>query len=475
MSKRQEERLTFYGGLTTIGGVHIMYSCGDTGIVFDLGMARGFFNGDTRVRPDYGIRSFLLTRMAPPVLDLYDPDLLGDLGEAELLQVWGKEEMPHVDNLHGFVSHIHQDHMALLPSLRPNLPVWMHRDAYAVHEAVVAAGEYPDTRADIRIVEDGQVVDFGTFRIEFIEVDHDSPGVTGFIIHGPEHRIAFTADWRRHGRNHHRLDRFIERCRSTGIDVLITEGTRLRQDTLFRKPKDRLEVEVALECRRAMQETDGLVYVNILARNVERVADLIIRTQEAGRKLVMDESTAVLWHTASRKLQVLEGHPALEACRDVIRLLRTPLWSQGPQPAKEAELPYETIELQDIGADKSHYAVYLTYPHTPLIAELEISGSVHSGSVYVHADGNPLTPTDETLLRWLNEFGVRYHYCATGGHAAPQEISELTAAIAPKLVVPLHSMHPTLFNSSGVRKYYPAPGESFELSELIGSSSLTTI
>lgn len=471
MSERYEEKLTFYGGLTTIGGVHIMYSCGDTGIVFDLGMARGFFNGDTRVRSDYGIRSFLLTRMAPPVLDLYDPELLGDLGEAELQQVWGREQLEQVTNLHGFVSHIHQDHMALLPSLRPNLPVWMHRDAYAVYEAIVAAGDYEDTRADIRIIEDGQIVDYGPFRIEFIEVDHDSPGVTGFIIHGPEHRIAFTADWRRHGRNHHRLDRFIERCQTVGVDVLITEGTRMRPDTLFRKPKDRLEVQVAVECRLAMEQTDGLVYVNILARNVERVADLIMKTQEAGRELVMDESTAVLWFEASDKLQVLSGHPALEAGRHVIRLLRTPVWSQGPRPVNNVKLPYAPITVNEITANKSQYAVYLIYPLTALIAELETKGSQAAASIYVHADGNPLTSADEMLLKWLNEFGVQYRYCATGGHAAPQEITELTTAIAPGLVIPLHSNHPTLFNSGGVRKYYPAPGESFKVSELMGNKS----
>lgn len=468
MSYQIEEHLTFYGGLTTIGGVHILYTCGDTGIVFDLGMARGFFNGDVRVQADSGIRSFLLTRMAPPVLGLYDPALVGDLGEAELKQVWGKDHLPHVSNLHGFVSHIHQDHMALLPSLRAGLPLWMHRDAYAVYEGVVAAGEYEDTQADIRLVDDGQIVDFGSFRIEFIEVDHDSPGVTGFIIHGPQHRIAFTADWRRHGRNSHRLDRFIERCQTVGVDLLITEGTRMRPDTLFRKPKDRLEIDVAVECRRAMEDTEGLVYVNVLARNVERVADLIVRTQEAGRQLVMDESTAVLWKEAAAKLVVLEGHPALEMDQRVIRLLSTPIWSKGPHPGKEVELPYASITQKEIRANKSKYAVYLTYPHTPLIAELEIGESQSATSIYVHADGNPLTPNDETLLKWLTEFGVQYRYCATGGHASPQEITELTTRIAPRLVVPLHSLHPTLFNSGVVRKYYPAPGESFELSELVG-------
>lgn len=120
--------------------------------------------------------------MAPPVLGLYDPALLGDVGEAELAQVWGKDHLPQVDNLHGFVSHIHQDHMALLPSLREGLPVWMHRDAYAVYEGVVAAGEYDGTQADIRLIDDGQIVDFGTFRIEFIEVDHDSPGLRASLF-----------------------------------------------------------------------------------------------------------------------------------------------------------------------------------------------------------------------------------------------------------------------------------------------------
>ena len=58
MNQQVEERLTFYGGQTTIGGVHIMYSAGDTGIVFDLGMAFGFFQGDVSVQSDHGIRAF---------------------------------------------------------------------------------------------------------------------------------------------------------------------------------------------------------------------------------------------------------------------------------------------------------------------------------------------------------------------------------------------------------------------------------
>ncbi|MFD0681306.1 MULTISPECIES: MBL fold metallo-hydrolase [unclassified Paenibacillus] len=463
------ESLTFYGGLTTIGGVHIVYGCGDTGLVFDLGMTWGLYAGETRIQPEHGIRNYLLTRMAPPVTGLYHPDYLGDVGEAELKGVWGKESLPSFDKLHGFVSHIHQDHMALLPALRPGIPVWMHRDAQAVYRAVIAAGEYGDTQADIHTVQDREIVNFGAFSVEFIEVDHDTPGVTGFIIHGPKYKIAFTADWRRHGRHPYRIDGFIERCRSAKVDVLITEGTRLRPDTLFRKPKDRFEQNIAVECRRAMEDTNGLVYVNILARNVERVADLIVRTREAGRTLVMDESTAVLWHEAGPNVEVLRNHPALEIDRDIIRVLKNPEWSKGPQPKESVELPYKTITISEITTNRRQYAVYLIYPHTPLLAELESMGEQGcTAPIYVHADGNPLTPTDETLHRWLKEFGVDYRYCATGGHAAPQEIADMAEAIDPRILIPLHSVHPTLLDSRGVKRYYPTPGESITLDQLVG-------
>ena len=71
------------------------------------------------------------------------------------------------------------------------------------------------------------------------------------------------------------------------------------------------------------------------------------------------------------------------------------------------------------------------------------------------------------LHRWLTEFGVQYHYCATGGHAAPQEISDLTERIQPKVVIPLHSMHPTLFDSRGIPRFYPVYGETVKIDKLI--------
>lgn len=465
-----KEQFSFYGGLNTIGGVHIVYGFEQMGLVFDLGLAMGgLFGEKLRSKSVIDVRYDVLTRQAPPLLNLYQPEAMEGLTLQQLEDVWGTNLLPQYKQLHVFVSHIHQDHMALLPYVAEGTRIYMSKDAYAVYRAVVASGEYEDTPGTIIALDDLQDIQLdpeGRVTLKIIEVDHDSPGCSGFILRcASGAKLAFTADWRRHGRHSYRMDRFIDLCRAEGIDLLITEGTRLRKDTLFRPSADRRELDFPLHYKQAAAQAKGLLYVNILARNVERVADLILAAKESGRTLVMDRRTATLWHEANRcGIEALRGHEALKQELEVIRLLSLPA-SAEPQP--DQELPYQEITLTEIIANKSAHCVYLPYYLLPIMAELEGMGAQTEASHYVHADGNPLTSSDELLHRWLKEFGVQYHYAATGGHAAPQEISALTEAIGPKVVLPLHSMHPTLFDSRGIPRFYPNYGETVSIQTII--------
>jgi ribonuclease J len=466
---QDDTTISFFGGLNTIGGVHIVIGRGDTGIVFDLGLSvRNMFNESVKAGTRAGARSYLLSRSAPPVLNLYREADVAGVSEEDLKRLWGKSELPSYKNLHAFVSHIHQDHMALLPFISEQVPVYLHQDAYSLYKAVVASGEYHDTTAKLMPLADLQTVELGDgMKLQIIEVDHDSPGCSGFLLHTGELVIAFTADWRRHGRHSDRMDRFAAFARGAGAELLITEGTTLRPDTLFRSEIKRQELDVANVYQTTLEHASGLVYVNILARNVERVADIIMATHRARRKLVMDESTAVLWHIAtSNGMKVLDGDPSLQAQYDVIRVIHV---AEPNAPETKVELPYQMIQLSSVIADKTQYAVYLTYKQLALLAELEAQGDTAHLSYYVHADGNPLTDRDETLRHWLTHYSVQYVYCATGGHAASHEISDLVEAVRPKAVIPLHSNHPTLFDSRGIARYYPTLGETTTVSQIIGT------
>ncbi|GAA0134873.1 MBL fold metallo-hydrolase [Paenibacillus sp. YSY-4.3] len=465
-----QDKITFYSGMNTIGGVQIVYGYKELGFVFDLGLSMGgLFNEYVKTTPPLGARHYMLTRSAPPLLNLYSSEAMQDVTIEQLQEIWKRQELPQYNNLKIFISHIHQDHMALLPYVAEGTPIYMSKDAYAVYRAVVASGEYGDTQGRIIALEDLQEIaldEEGKVRLKIIEVDHDTPGCSGFILKTASGtKIGFTADWRRHGRHSYRMDRFIELCRNEGVEVLITEGTRLRPNTLFRQPEDRLEADVAVRYREVTEQAAGLVYVNILGRNVERVADIILATKEAGRTLVMDASTAALWYEATRiGISALAGNAALTLAEEVIRVLPT---LNSLSVDSSITLPYRTISLSEVTANKALYCVYLPYNQLPLMAELECLGDRSQTSHYVHADGNPLTSNDETLHRWLTEFGVQYHYFATGGHAAPQEISDLTARIRPKVVIPLHSVHPTLFDSRSIPRFYPVYGETVQIDKLL--------
>lgn len=464
------DRMTFYGGLNTIGGVQIVYGYESMGLLFDCGLAMGgLFNEQIKTIAPEGARQLVLTRSAPPLLNLYESKAMEGLTLDQLRQVWKTDELPQYEHLKLFVSHIHQDHMALLPYVAEGTSIYMSKDAYAVYRAVVASGEYQDTKGTIIALDDLEVVTLdnaGKILLKIVEVDHDSPGCSGFILTTASgSKIGFTADWRRHGRHSYRMDRFITLCKAEGVKVLITEGTRLRAESQFRKPMDRLEADFSKHYHEVSEQAKGLIYVNILARNVERVADLIIAVRENDRLLVMDHSTAAFWYEANRTgIRALADNEALSIAHEVIRILPT---EQSPEIGLSIELPYTAVTIDEITTNKSRYCMYLPYYQLPIMAELECLGDRSDSSYYLHADGNPLTSNDVMLQRWLTEFGVHYHYCATGGHASSQEISDLTEAISPDVVIPLHSIHPTLFNSRGITRFYPSYGETVSIDQLI--------
>ncbi|KIL43076.1 MBL fold metallo-hydrolase [Jeotgalibacillus campisalis] len=463
--------LTVYGGVNTIGGVHVLLSNGKKGFLFDLGVtwAWGLFGG--RIVPDAerALQHYLLTRLAPPLPSVFKKDLVQHIPAKVLENLWKVDELPELESITVFVSHIHQDHMALLPYVNKETKVYMHRDAHSVYKAVAESGEYAYTEAEILPLDHLDSVQLDDdFSFQLVDVDHDTPGASGLLITLGEYNIAFTGDWRLHGRHPERMERFAQLCSETNTDILLTEGTSLRKETYFTEPVMRQEKNVVKEFGK-MSEGFDLLYVNILARNVERVADFIVKAKELGRKLVMDERTALLWKTATEEgISTLPSdHPARMNEKDVICLLDLQV--------KSTDLVYNTVTMEDIWLHKNQYIVFLTEEQTPLLSEFETLGDSSGTSLYFHADGNPLNKEDPILHRWLKLYNIHYHYYGTGGHASPEDISQLIETVSPKVAIPLHSLNPSLVNTKNAVKYCPSYGEKISIQALLGKQSETLV
>jgi mRNA degradation ribonuclease J1/J2 len=461
-----DEQLTFFNGLNTTGGVQIVYGKNGQGLLFDFGVEHTdllFPLYMTSYEPVFAspgreARQYLLAGMTAPYFELYRPEQIQGLNSERVMRQWGGSTFPKYDKLSVYISHMHTDHMALLPYAHQELPVYMSHDSRSLYHSMVAAGSFPATAARMIACENLSVVDFGDFTIQVIATDHNATGVSAIIIDSGDFRIAYTGDWRRQGRNPQNIDRFIDICRGKPIDVLITEGTRVQPDPS--KVSVQMTEDVLLSRFGELLNDEGLVYVQMSPRDFERMADMMGIAAQKGRKIVMEASHALAWHVANREgLRLLAGHPALGAKIQVV----------DATIQDGMEVPYEAVSLEHMAEHKSEYLYFFKFPDLAHMIELETLGELQGQSRFIQSDYG-VKKDHKDVAKFLRRFGIAGHDLSNGGHAHPTAISDLIERIQPKAVIPLHSKHPRSVDTRGVKAYYPSKGETIAVKSIIESA-----
>ena len=459
-----EGQLTFFGGVGKSGGVQVLYGKGKQALLFDFGVEHSSLLFPTQVTlydpvnttPGRELRQFLLGGMTAPLLELYDPKQMEGLDESKVRKVWGDLELPQYEQIHLYIGHMHTDHMALLPYANPDLPVYMSRDSLSLFRGMVAGGHSKDTKARITPCEDMSCLDFGEFSVQVIETDHNATGAAGIIIDDGIHRIAYTGDWRGQGKHPDKMDRFIALCRSKSIDVLITEGTRLTPDPSS-VPYQMTEEVLLSRFAAIVGVAKGLVYVQMSPRDLERMADMISIAAEKGKRIVMEASLAMIWHTANREgVRILEGHPALDS---PIQIIDAGLTSG-------IKLPYETISIEEVAARKHEHIYFFKFPDLAHLIELETLGELQGLSHFIQSDYS-VKIEHAAVTKYLNTYDITGHSLSNGGHAHPEALADLIERIAPKAVITLHSKHPLSQDTRETKVYNPVKGETVSVSTIL--------
>jgi mRNA degradation ribonuclease J1/J2 len=465
MGKADDMRLTFWNGTHTVGGVQVMLRCDASALLFDFGFTPNWraslFNRYVPLPAEGRLRRYLSAGMAPLVEGVYADEHLSESVASAVaplrregciladLPVLGETEP---GRLGIFVSHLHQDHMALLPYVSPQVPVYMSQEGAVFHEALVQAGALPPTRAEIQGLADGEEVAVGDLRIQLCDMDHDIPGAAGFIAQTSAGTVAWTGDWRLHGRHTDRLSRFAERCQDRGVDLLITEGTSLRPGPDAAGHDRQIpEVDVAERIDDVLERTKGLASAAFYPRNLERIADIRSIAGRHGRELVLSRETAEGWLGAVKN-GVQAGDPwgvyVLEEA--------------GGKVEAEADERFRTVTVQEIRADRSAFFCEVQIEHRSLLLDT----CAQPEDVYFHTNGNPLGqsgPEWETLETWIRQLNIDMHWLNSGGHAPPDGLAWLVDAADPDMVIPVHSSYPELYPSRGARRYLPRRGETLAL------------
>jgi ribonuclease J len=515
-------RITVYDGAGCIGGNKIYLDNGEDGVFLDFGKNFGkyarFYEEFLKNRTTRGIHDLLALGLIPE-LDIYRPDLV-----TPDVSLGGFPSLPVSAVL---LSHAHLDHCGNIGLLRQEIPVFSTPMTAAILKGYQDAGK-SSTEADVaytserkpnaedplylesdrgrcytgrefcltspppgeflkflsgrpgqdgknaKKLEPGPCCTMGNhplpFRVSAYEVDHSLYGACGFIVEG-EKAVAYTGDFRLHGRAEAKTREFISRAK--GADILITEGTRVKDAG----PDDGTRVteeSVCETCRGAVEESRDLVIADFSARNFERLEAFVEIAAATGRELVVTARDLYMLYA----LYTVDGVKRWEGVRvyDEIVDHRKRKWEvELVQPlAGDRYITHEAIRL-----DPGRFILCFSFFDMNHLLDIR-----PAGGRYLYSSCEPFNEEMEIdfrrLREWLGFFGIEpcgfsmekneagdvvpvmdKHYHASG-HASGADVAWAIGEIDPDVIIPVHTENTGWFEENFDGVVVPEEGKRLE-------------
>lgn len=103
------------------------------------------------------------------------------------------------------------------------------------------------------------------------------------------------------------------------------------------------------------------------------------------------------------------------------------------------------ITYKDVKENQSKYVFYCSFYDLHELIDI----NPLDGSIFMHSLTEPFNEEMEIdferMKNWLDRFGLPIKHAHASGHACGAELKEMINTINPKMVVPVHTKHPTYF------------------------------
>jgi ribonuclease J len=377
------------GGLGEVGKNMTVYELGDELIVVDAGMA---FPRDEHLG-----------------VDLILPDF-GYLREKRIRAV--------------VLTHAHEDHVGSLPYLMREVKV---REIWATRLTLGLVKSKLDEHGLLRAAElreidpEGDPLDLGPFRLEFVRMAHSVPDAVGICIETSAGRVFHTGDWKL---DHTPVDGLrtdvgrLATIGNRGVDLLCGDSTNAERPGCTRS-----ERVVGEAFRQIIPTREGRILVSSFASNIHRMQQAIDVAVSSGRKV------AVVGRSMRRNMNVARNLGYVEVADDV--LVRAQDLDDIP-PKEQLILctgsQGEPLSALTRIAYNDHPAIKVERGDTVIISARPVPGN----ELRVHDAINRLTRNGAEVL---HEENADVH---VSGHARAEELRTLLSLVRPKAVMPIH-------------------------------------
>ena len=354
-----------------------------------------------------------------------------DEGQEELLpEVPGFREPD--DSLLGVViSHPHQDHYGLARHIRPEVPVWIGKEANAIMTAASAYVPGGHAFADPQFIADRETVEIGPFRITPYLVDHSAFDAYALLVEADGKRLFYSGDFRAHGRKKALFEAIVRRS-PKDLDVLLMEGTTIGRAGTSEGFATETDLEWAFV--QAFKETAGIHFVWTSSQNIDRLVTIFRAAKRTGRVLLIDLYTAVVLEATGRDTIPQSGWEGIRLYipqSQRVHIKKNELFDDLARHKANRIFPEDLPGLRD-------RAVML---FRPMMMRDRGIGDVLEGArlTYSMWEGYLKEASVQRVVAWLKEHDIPMQVIHTSGHASAIDLQRFAAALAPRMLVPIHS------------------------------------
>ena len=393
------------------------------------------------------------------VFEYGDDMIVVDIGS-----IFPREDMPGVDlvipdttyieknisKLRGYViTHGHEDHIGASPYVLKELPapVYGSRIALALIDAKLK--EHRVGGVELNVIEPGDTVKLGVFKVEFIKLNHSIAGSCALAIHTPVgvivHSGDFKVDYTPVDGARIDLGRFAE-LGQKGVLLLMCESTNVERPGYTMSERTVGETFMNL-----FEKADGRIIVAMFASNIHRIQLVVDAARQYGRKVCLVGRSMINVAKVAMQLGDLKIPPAdLVAAEDI-------------DDYPDSKIAIVTTGSQ--GEPMSGLSRMAFAEHRKL--------SIRSTDMVI-VSATPIPGNEKSVSRVINQLvrtgaNVIYEALAevhVSGHARREEIKLIHALTKPKFFIPIHGEYRHLYHHANLAKSMGMPEENVLIPEI---------
>lgn len=437
-------KFVMYSGLRTIGGVNASVTYGKDRVIFEFGTAyepsTAVFDRMVEPRAENWVRDMLKIGILPRIDGLYRRK---DLGTYPLISAEESDLNTVV-----FITHLHLDHMALMGTVAPCIPVYLHHNAQVIERALEVTGKGVQTlERDYSDLVPFEPIHVGEIKVLPLLCKNTGHCDFAFLITTPDGTIHWTGDLCLHGLQAEKTWAQIELLKSQEIDVMLCDGTSFidsdlqriyhSSDTNLISPDKHVPLGMLTEQQykdalfRRIRDCKGLCVFNYYQREMDEAGEYIEWAERCGRQCIFEPDAAYL-------VQKFYGK------KPNVYIPDSYLYTAENAPEWLTELLANAVVVttEEIQANPAGYLLQNSYRHI-----LELFSLPAVDGVYLHEGGEPLgdfDPAFANMRRILSKAGFEYATSDENyfGHAYPGQVKFFIDQVDPKVLIPCHTYNP---------------------------------